>query len=366
MELNVRPNPDSNDDPSANPSVPSCCTPGRASDDRPVTPSGSVAGRDAGCGSGLSQDASRVTLAQRIDFADRGSTRDMVRISGGSFRMGTDVVEEMWESDGEGPVREVYVDGFYIDRFAVTNDQFAAFVEATGYVSDAEKFGWSFVFHTLLSKKYAESLKRTNAVAGLEWWLAVPGACWHHPEGERSDLKGRGDHPVVHVSWSDAMAYAGWAGKRLPREAEWEFAARGGLDQKMYPWGDHLTPRGRHRCNIWQGKFPEENSREDGFEGTCPVDAFEPNGYAMHNVSGNVWEWCGDWFDPMWHIHAGEAAANNPRGADGGTHKMQKGGSFLCHHSYCNRYRVAARTGNTPDSSTSNNGFRCVRDLERA
>ena len=313
-----------------------------------------------------------VPLAEPVFHAARGSTEGMVRIGGGVFLMGTDSPER-WEADGEGPVREVKVDAFYMDACAVTNAQFEKFVDDTGYVTDAEKFGWSFVFRYHLPPKYADQLARTQAVQGLTWWLAVPGAYWRRPQGERSDLRGKMDHPVVHVSWNDAIRYCQWAGKRLPAEAEWELAARGKLEQKIYPWGDVLQPRGKHRCNIWQGRFPEEDTGADGYRGTCPVDAFASNGLGLHNVAGNVWEWCNEWFSAEWHVPEKAETRVNPRGlcepaiqaaADLGlTHKLQKGGSHLCHYSYCNRYRVAARTGNTPDSTTTNAGFRCVRDV---
>lgn len=292
----------------------------------------------------------------------------MVRLEGGSFLMGTDS-DEAWQEDGEGPIREVTVSPFWIDVHAVTNAQFTQFIKATGYRTDAETFGWSFVFRGHLPRKFSDRLIQTHAVPGLTWWIAVPGAKWDRPEGERSNLKGRMDHPVTHVSWNDAIAYCRWAGKRLPTEAEWEYAARGGLTQKIYPWGDQLEPLGKHRCNIWQGRFPDTNTGDDGYIATCPVDAFEPNGFGLYNVAGNVWEWCTDWFCPHHHVKVmsqGEgmsAGLNNPPGPPTGTHKLQKGGSFLCHRSYCNRYRVAARTGNTPESSTANAGFRCVMDI---
>jgi len=338
-----------------------CCGPGgRAS----VKPSAASAGRGQTI-PGIDPNI-KVDLAQPITHADQGSLDDMVRMEGGTFLMGTDS-DERWESDGEGPVRPVSVPGFYIDRHAVTNQAFARFVEATGHRTDAEVFGWSFVFHTLLAPKYAARLRTTHAVQGLAWWLAVPGASWRHPEGEKSSIRHRMDHPVVQVSWNDAVAYCRWAGKRLPTEAQWEYAARGGRVQTIYPWGDELVDRGRFFCNTWQGRFPEKDTGEDGFVGTCPVDAFRPNDWGLFNVCGNVWEWCHDWFDPAWHTddqgHVRPQCQDNPLGPDNGQVKMQKGGSFLCHVSYCNRYRLAARTGNTPDSASSNSGFRCVRDL---
>jgi formylglycine-generating enzyme required for sulfatase activity len=283
----------------------------------------------------------------------------MKYLEGGTFLMGTDSAEA-WASDGEGPVRKVLLSPFYIDICAVTNAQFAEFVEATNYVTEAEQFGWSYVFHKFATSKARQSAQ--GVAGGAQWWLGVPDANWKRPEGPGSNLRKRDDHPVVHVSWNDAQAFCNWAGKRLPSEAEWEYAARGGLEQKTYPWGDELTPRGKngqskHMCNIWQGKFPDFNSAADGYLSTAPVRSFLPNNYGLYNMSGNVWEWCSDWFSP----HHDEAAAN-PAGPPSGTHKIIKGGSYMCHVSYCNRYRVAARTANTPDSTTAHCGFRCARD----
>ena len=309
--------------------------------------------------------AKEMSLHPPIVHANTGSTDNMVKLAGGTFRMGSEN-DDIWESDGEGPVRDVAVKPFYIDACAVTNQQFAAFIADTSYITQAQHFGWSFVFHTHLPRKFAQQLRQTSAVVGLEWWLAVPGARWDRPFGQRSNLKGRMDHPAVHVSWNDAMAYAQWAGKRLPTEAQWEFAARGGRDQQVYPWGNALAGRKQFRCNTWQGRFPNEDTGEDGFAGTCPVDAFKPNDFGLYNTNGNVWEWCADWFSADWHTRPHEDPAVitvDPIGPPTGTQKLQKGGSYLCHVSYCNRYRTAARTGNTPDSSTTNNGFRCVRDL---
>jgi formylglycine-generating enzyme required for sulfatase activity len=278
----------------------------------------------------------------------------MVLLAGGEFLMGTDD-EIGYRQDGEGPVRRVSVRPFLLDATAVSNDRFAAFIEATGYLTDAERYGWSFVFGGLLPDDFPE----TRGAAAAPWWRQVEGADWRHPEGPESDLEGRARHPVVHVSWPDAMAYCSWAGMRLPAEAEWEYAARGGLEQKQYPWGDELTPDGQHRCNIWQGEFPRTNTVEDGYYGTAPVDAFEPNGFGLYNMCGNAWEWCGDWFSPSFHVNG---PRDNPTGPPDGTHRVIRGGSYLCHASYCYRYRVAARSANTPDSSTGNTGFRCARD----
>ena len=199
-----------------------------------------------------------------------------------------------------------------------------------------------------------------DTVVAVQWWCKVSGADWQHPEGPDSGIDSRDEHPVVHVSWNDAVEYCKWTGKRLATEAEWEYAARGGLEQKLFPWGDELTPNGRHLSNVWQGSFPDHDSGEDGFTGPCPPVAFPPNGYGLYTTTGNVWEWCGDWFDPKYHI---TATGTNPAGPSEGTGKVMKGGSYLCHESYCNRYRVAARTSNTSDSAATNIGFRCVRDV---
>ena len=282
----------------------------------------------------------------------------MVELPGGTFLMGTDYAEG-FPDDGEGPVREVTLAPFRIDVKPVTNEVFAKFVAATGYVTEAEKFGWSFVFWLHIPKSRFKELVE-NTVAAAPWWCKVHGAKWDTPEGPGSSVAGREQHPVVHVSWNDAQAFCAWSGQRLPTEAEWEYAARGGLVQKIYPWGDSLRPGGKHRCNIWQGEFPNKDTGEDGWKGTCPVDAFQANEYGLFSVTGNVWEWNADWFDRAFHA---DGPRENPRGPEMGSAKVMKGGSFLCHKSYCNRYRVAARSSNTPDSSTSNIGFRCALSL---
>jgi formylglycine-generating enzyme len=300
---------------------------------------------------------SRKASAERLR-ANAGSTADMIRLDGGPFLMGTES-DEGFPADGEGPVRTVTLDAFYMDRYPVTNEQFAEFVRQTGYKTDAERFDWSFVFHKHIPPEAYDRLVDRTA-PGVAWWCKVNGAAWSRPEGPDSSVAGREHYPVVQMSWNDAAEFAKWAGKRLPTEAEWEYAARGGLEQKTYPWGDELTPGGRHLCNIWQGVFPDLDTAEDGYAGVAPVDTYPPNGYGFYTITGNVWEWCGDWFDPRFHVTGTRV---NPVGPPEGGAKVMKGGSYLCHKSYCNRYRVAARTSNTPDSATTNIGFRCVRDV---
>jgi formylglycine-generating enzyme len=300
---------------------------------------------------------SRAASEQRLRVA-AGSIEGMRKLDGGKFLMGTDY-SRAFQKDGEGPVRTVFLDPFYIDIHPVTNAQFAEFVRAADYRTESEQLGWSFVFQSHISPDRYQELVR-DTVAGAPWWCKVEGADWGHPEGPDSSIESRSQYPVTHVSWNDARAFCAWAGKRLPTEAEWEFAARGGLEQKLYPWGDELTPDGRHLCNVWQGEFPVLDLAEDGYAGTSPIDAFRPNGYGLYSITGNVWEWCNDWFDPVYHV---TATRTNPIGPPQGVSKVIKGGSYLCHESYCNRYRVAARTSNTPDSATTNMGFRCVRDV---
>jgi sulfatase modifying factor 1 len=276
----------------------------------------------------------------------------MVAIPGGTYSMGNPR-DDGYDADGEGPMHEVTVDPFWMDATAVTNARFTEFVEATGYITEAEAFGWSFVFVDLLPSK----LQNMQRPVVAPWWRQVFGADWRHPEGPGSTIAKRLDHPVIHVSWNDAQAFCTWAGTRLPTEAEWEFAARGGRGGERFPWGNDLTPKGKHRMNVWQGKFPEKNTKADGHLGTAPARSYEPNAYGLYCMTGNVWEWCTDWFSPATYA---QGERTNPTGPEHGTAKVMRGGSYLCHASYCNRYRVDARSSNTPDSSTGNLGFRTV------
>ncbi|WP_063056984.1 formylglycine-generating enzyme family protein [Nocardia salmonicida] len=284
--------------------------------------------------------------------ADHMDTSGMVALPGGEFLMGN-AHGDGYRSDGEGPVRPVRLDPFLLDAHAVDNDRFAAFVTATGYRTEAEVLGWSYVFAGFVP---AAVRRRSQRPERTPWWCAVEGAVWDHPEGPDSDLGDRGNHPVVHVSWNDASAYCEWAGKRLPTEAEWEYAARGGLVGARYPWGDDLEPDGEYRCNIWRGSFPAKNTAADGYRGTAPVDAFAPNGFGLYNMTGNVWEWCADW----WTTDHSEDVVADPTGPPAGDAKLIRGGSHMCHDSYCFRYRVSARSSNTPDSSSAHTGFRCA------
>jgi formylglycine-generating enzyme required for sulfatase activity len=296
--------------------------------------------------------------AQKRRKARKGSTDGMLKLDGGKFLMGADHPRG-FPADGEGPVRQVTLDPFYIDASPVTVDQFQYFASKTGYITESERFEWSFVFHRQVPEgQYREVVEDT--VLNHEWWCKVPGANWRHPEGPGTDVKGREGHPVTHVSWNDALAYAEWAGKRLPTEAEFEFAQRGGTEQMTYWWGEELEPGGKHMCNVFQGEFPATDTAEDGYAGVAPVDAFPANPYGMQQSIGNVWEWVADWFSPDYHI---TATHHNPVGPAQGSGRVMKGGSYLCHESYCNRYRLGSRTSNTPDSATTNLGFRCVRDV---
>jgi formylglycine-generating enzyme len=316
-----------------------------------------------------------------------GGPAGMVWIPGGDFTMGTDAAIGWAE---EKPAHRVHVDGFWMDETDVTNAEFRRFVDATGYVTTAEKPPDA---NAILAQLPPGTPKppQENLVAGSlvftptkgpvslrdfsQWWKWTPGANWRHPDGPGSDLKGKDDHPVVHVSWDDAVAYAKWAGKRLPSEAEWEFAARGGLNNKPYVWGDDPPTDTNIHANIWQGEFPYKNTGADGYVNTSPVKAFAPNGYGLYDMSGNVWQWCSDWYRiDLYRERAGHGVIVNPHGPEKSFDprqpysplRVQKGGSFLCNDSYCTRYRPSARHGCTPDTGMSHIGFRCAKSPNEA
>lgn len=279
--------------------------------------------------------------------------KNAVDIPGGIAIVGTD--RPVIAADGEGPRRREPIRAFRLGATAVTNAEFAAFVGATGYVTEAERFGWSFVFFAHIT-----GLDATRGAVGSEWWRRVDGATWRSPYGPGLSTEGHEDHPVIHVSWNDATAFAEWAGGRLPTEAEWEHAARGGLSDPIYPWGDRHPDDNQYQpCNIWQGTFPTADKGLDGYRGLAPAKSFAPNGYGLYNMSGNCWEWSADAF----RIRSLRASAKsaNERARAAGT-RLLKGGSHLCHASYCHRYRIAARTSNTPDTTTSHVGFRIAFD----
>ncbi len=310
-----------------------------------------------GCGcavAGAERDAvAAPAIATRASDELRAEVAaSLVPVPGGFFEMGARA--SRYPADLDAPPRKVHLGPFRIGRTAVTNRLYARFVAESGYRSLAEREGWSYVFHLLLRDPacHPESPPRTP------WWRQVHGATWDHPEGPESDLDGREDHPAIHLNWFDALAFCDFTGCRLPTEAEWEFAARGGLARKQYPWGNALEPGGAHRHNVWQGHFPDDNSAKDGFVGTAPADSFPPNGYGLYNMTGNVWEWCADWFGPPPSMPPPPLPIRNPKGPEAGPGRVTRGGSYLCHASYCERYKVHSRTHNTPDTSTGNLGFR--------
>jgi formylglycine-generating enzyme required for sulfatase activity len=302
-----------------------------------------------------------------------GEPPGMVWIPGGEFTMGSD---DPRRRDARPPHR-VVVDGFWMDRTAVTNEQFARFVKATGHVTVAERAPTAEEFPTAPPENLVAGSVVFTPPRGpvplnnhLRWWSYVKGANWRHPEGPGSDLKAREKHPVVHVAYPDAVAYAAWAGKRLPTEAEFEFAARGGLAGKKYAWGDELKPRGKWMCNIWQGRFPYENTAEDGYRATAPVGSFPANGYGLSDMAGNVWQWCSDWYrhDTYQERASRKQPVHNPRGPDDSydpseprtAKRVMRGGSYLCTDQYCTAYEVGARGKGAPDSGANHLGFRCV------
>jgi len=278
--------------------------------------------------------------AQAVSQANDG----MVLIPAGTFSMGS--------AKGfphEGPVHEVTLDAFYMDTHEVTNAEFAKFVEETGYVTEAETWGWSLDF--------APDDRQGMRVPNAAWWLKVDGVTWKTPTGPGSSIEGMEDYPAVQVSWTDAVAYADWAGKRLPTEAEWEYAARGGLEQNEFPWGNDFKPGKKHHMNIWQGRFPETHSPTDGYEAIAPVGRYPANPYGLYDMAGNVWEWCSDWYGEQYYA---ESPTKNPQGPELGDEKVTRGGSYLCAGNYCVGYRVSHRNKTATDSGLPHSGFRCV------
>lgn len=305
------------------------------------------------CGpAGLALD---LALPTPPEAATAAPSANVVWFRGGRSQLGTSRI--MLPADGEGPRRDVVVAPFGLEPTSVSNAEFAAFVEATNYVTEAERFGWSFVFYALLAPG-----AKGEAVPDVPWWAKVDGADWRHPGGPGSSFEAILDHPVTHISWHDAAAYAAWRGGRLPTEAEWEHAARPTPDAE-FPWGNDEPEDDRIFCNIWQGDFPRRNTAADGFAGTAPVRSFEPNPFGMYNMSGNVWEWCAD---PFRVRSLAKVAKQRDREAVATGERLLKGGSYLCHISYCYRYRIAARMGRPRDTSSGHMGFRVAYDAPRA
>ncbi len=310
-----------------------------------------------------------------------GSAQGMVLIAGGSFVMGGDSI---WGRPDEFPCHVVNLSAFYMDEHEVTNIQFREFAEATGYMTTAErKPDWKelkkqlppgtpkppddvLVPASLVFEPTKEPVPLNDPSA---WWSWRPGANWRHPMGPESSIEGMDHYPVVHVSWEDASAYAKWAGKRLPTEAEWEFAARGGTQQIIYPWGNTPVHEGKPKTNSWDGHFPDQNTEKDGYQGLAPVKQYAPNGYGLYDMGGNVWEWCSDWYRSDYYSDCVQnKITDNPQGPKTpwdpdepyAMKRVSRGGSFLCNDQYCSGFRVSARMKSTWDTSLSHTGFRCV------
>ncbi|NML41605.1 formylglycine-generating enzyme family protein [Chitinophaga sp. G-6-1-13] len=332
------------------------------------------------CGGGSKAPVQKdavVAVASGPDTLNR-----MVLIPGGSFSMGADDSTGMPD---EYPKHTVKVDSFWMDEHEVTNREFATFVAATGYVTIAEKPISKEELIASLPPGSPEPDSSMLAAGALvftppdhqvplndvsQWWSFVAGANWQHPEGPHSDIKGREDHPVTQISWLDARAYAQWAGKRLPTEAEWEYAARGGLSNQVYPWGSEALTAGQPKANTWNGHFPYDKTTTDGFSGTAPVKSYKPNGYQLYDMAGNVWEWVADLYDANYYAQVEKGAANPAGPAKGydpedpGQQKhVIRGGSYMCSDEYCRGYRVSARMKTTPESGLANLGFRCVKSV---
>jgi formylglycine-generating enzyme len=321
------------------------------------------------------------TSNKNISYNGDSSVEGMVFIKGGTFEMGGDNNQA---SEDEYPKHKVTVSSFYMDVTEVTNAQFKKFIDATGYITTAEKKpDWEELKKTLPpgTEKPADELlqaaslvfKPSNNPVNLndysQWWSWTKGANWQHPEGPNSSIKGKENYPVVHVSWDDAVAYCKWAGKRLPTEAEWEFAARGGLLNNIYPWGNEGVNTGKPKCNSWEGKFPYLNKKTDGYTKAAPVKTFAANGYGLYDMAGNVWEWCSDWYNFNYYESIKNNNSYNPLGATKSydpqepytLKRVLRGGSFLCNDSYCSGYRVSRRMKSSPDTGLEHTGFRCVK-----
>jgi formylglycine-generating enzyme len=319
-----------------------------------------------------SESASAIPTRMNTNLPAGNAPEGMVWIPGGEFSMGIGDVADICGADepthDAKPVHRVYVDGFWMDAKEVTNAQFKKFVDATGYVTVAERKPRAEDFPNAPADLLVPgalvfsppdkpvSLKNPSA-----WWRYVPGANWKYPGGPESSIEGRENFPVVQVAYEDAVACAKWAGKRLPTEAEWEFAARGGVSGGAFTWGAELKPGGRWEANIWEGNFPNRNTAEDGFAGLAPVGSFHPNQFGLYDMTGNVWEWCADWYADDFYKNS---PRENPLGAGNGTERVIRGGSWMCAENFCTNYRVAARSHATPDSGLNNLGFRCVRDKD--
>lgn len=316
-----------------------------------------------------------------IQFNGDTSTTGMVFIKGGTFDMGAD--NEQADPD-EYPKHAVSVSAFYMDETEVSNAQFRKFVEATGYITTAErKPDWEELKKTLppntprppdsvliaASLVFQKTASAVNLNDYAQWWSWKKGANWRNPQGEGSNIEGKDNYPAVHISWDDAQAYCQWSGKRLPTEAEWEFAARGGLTNNIYPWGNEHVSKGKAKANYWEGNFPYYNNKKDGFEKAAPVKTYAPNAYGLYDMSGNVWEWCSDWYHYDYYKMIANKTADNPKGADKSfdpdepdmPKRSLRGGSFLCNDAYCSGYRVARRMKSSPDTGLEHTGFRCVR-----
>ncbi|RYY17152.1 MAG: formylglycine-generating enzyme family protein [Chitinophagaceae bacterium] len=341
-----------------------------------------AAARDSAalCATPLPSRYAAAAPATAFNGVDSAEKNGMVWIEGGQFTMGA--ADKQGRQD-EYPQHTVQVSGFWMDITEVTNAQFGAFTRATGYITTAEKKpDWEEIKKQVPAgtPKPPDSVLVPSSLVFVasqspiplhdasQWWQWTNGANWKHPRGPGSNIIGKENYPVVHISWDDANAYAKWAGKRLPTEAEWEFAARSGMQGKIYTWGDEPVNQGKQKTNIWQGRFPDDNKVQDGYAGSAPVKSFKPNSYGLYDVAGNVWEWCSDWYDETYYSSIasktvtdpkGPAASNDPQ-EPGVPKRVVRGGSFLCHDSYCASYRVSARMKTSPDTGLEHTGFRCV------